>query len=118
MVGCSPGNEVLHVLQLAAQLYGPLQLVLQTLLEITGDTLQPEDNDKNVDLHTAFPKIPICLSLFGIFCLFCMIRSEDILFCTLHHHYIHGCLEMNTLGTAQKEREGNEGKSNYLQLFH
>lgn len=96
MVGCSPGNEVLHVLQLAAQLYGPLQLVLQTLLEITGDTLQPEDNDKNVNLLTTFPKIPICLdmSLLGTICLLCMIRSEDVMFRTLHHQYIHGQIDV------------------------
>lgn len=96
MVGRSPGNEVLHVLQLATQLYGPLQLVLQTLLEITGDTLQTKDNDKNMDLLSTFPKIPICLkmSLLGGICLFCTIRSEDVLFRTLHHQYINRQLDV------------------------
>lgn len=34
-----PGDEVLHMLQLAAKLYGPLQPVLQMLLKTAGDTL-------------------------------------------------------------------------------
>lgn len=34
-----PGDEVLHMLQLATKVYSPLQLVLQMLLETAGDIL-------------------------------------------------------------------------------
>lgn len=40
MVRCCPGDELLHVVQLAAYLYDPLQLVFQPLLEVLGDLLQ------------------------------------------------------------------------------
>lgn len=43
-----PGDEVLHVLQLATELYRPLQLVLQMLLKPAGDALY---GDK--DTHAA-----------------------------------------------------------------
>lgn len=40
VVSRSPGDELLNVVQLAAGLYRPLQLVLQTLLEVLGDFLR------------------------------------------------------------------------------
>ena len=40
VVGRRPGDELLNVVQLATDLYCPLQLVLQTLLEILWDFLQ------------------------------------------------------------------------------
>lgn len=36
VVGHSPGDKLLNVIQLAARLYCPLQLVLQALLEVLG----------------------------------------------------------------------------------
>lgn len=39
VVGRGPGDELLNVVQLAAGLYRPLQLVLQTLLEVLWDFL-------------------------------------------------------------------------------
>ncbi|TNN86624.1 hypothetical protein EYF80_003092 [Liparis tanakae] len=39
VVGRSPGDELLHMIQLATSLYCPLQLVLQTLLEVLRDFL-------------------------------------------------------------------------------
>lgn len=42
VVGRSPGDKLLNVVQLAAGLYCPLQLVLQTLLEVLWDFLQKE----------------------------------------------------------------------------
>lgn len=39
VVGQSPGDKLLNVVQLAARFYCPLELVLQVLLEILGDFL-------------------------------------------------------------------------------
>lgn len=39
VVGHSPADKLLNVVQLAARLYCPLQLVLQTLLEVLRDFL-------------------------------------------------------------------------------
>lgn len=39
VMGCGPGDELLNVVQLATDLYCPLQLVLQTLLELLRNLL-------------------------------------------------------------------------------
>lgn len=114
VVGRSPGNEVLHVLQLAAQLYGPLQLVLQTLLEITGDTLHRKRTTKTWVPVYSSPLSPIFyLAVSAHFARFTM------------HSFCSACSINSTVSRmfgyerGTESQSGNGGrKSNYLQLFY